>query len=313
MKLGYFFIFTSLALGLASCEYKSEMDDLEGFLGVPVTAELSLSSYSAEMTESLTYFTLDFSSSTVSLHTVLAASLSATYLPANGYLDAYSSSAANGYFIIEDTYVTVSGSSKTIVDGTITVTASATDDADTYSYTVSTVIFDEDDTCYKLSWEGEMTYEGLGSDEDTDALTNLLYCTNYYSLYASWGWEYHLVSVEFGTDDITYSYDSSTYTSTYGGTGNTIRIEFYTAAGEIPTGTLTPSVTADDVAEGEFGIGYDGTYGVSGTTWFTYEDGTATSYEYVTDGTVTIEDNGDGTYTLTVDSSVVTVTCIGEL
>lgn len=626
MKLRYIFLVSAIVLGLASCEYNSEIDDLEGVFDAPTTAELSLSSYSSELDGKLRYFTLDFSSSSVSLHTVLVGTSSNPYLPSNGYTEAYSSDANNGYFIIEDTYVTDGGSAKTITDGTITVSQSSTETADVYAYTLSAVIFAEDGDAYKLSWEGEMTWEGdpaaieltqvlsatnwlaygygnylsislatedissefswttytttysgtgymlsidiysedgylhegtyspssaggsveegtygigytysyygtdydygttwftitdgslsaqyitegdlvvtrtssgwnisydngdiwcefdgaiddltdpddsySGSDAEADLteciyassnvgygtysvtmylatedvtysydsatytatytgpgnwlaldlyssdgyihegtytacstggsigenefgigydaeywgytyenwgtvwwtvdddgnttgekvtdgtltvervsagwritltsstvntifegaiddltdpddiytgtyeLTNLLTYTDYYTTYLTYGMEVHLYGLELGTSEMSYSYDSDTWTATYSGSGNVLKVEVYTAEGGLDEGTYTPCTTAGSPAEGEFGIGYDGTYGVSGTVWYTYEDGTATSYQYITDGTVTVEDNNDGTYTITVESSVVNATWTGAI
>lgn len=619
MKFRYIFIVAALMLGLASCEYNSELDDLEGVYDAPTVAELSLSSYSSELDGKLRYFTLDFTSSSLSLHTVLVGTSTNPYLPSNGYTEASADDAKNGYFITDDTYVTVSGSASYITDGTITVSQSSTETADVYAYTLSAVLFDASGDAYKLSWEGEMTWEGdpaaieltqvlsatnwvaygygnylsislatedissefswttytttysgtgymlsidiysedgylhegtygpssaggsveegtygigylyystydygtcwftitdgatsaqyitegdlvvtrtssgwnisynngdiwcefdgaiddltdpddsysgssdatqltqllavtnwaswgwgnyatikLGTDditysydsstytetiggdgnyvsidiylsngylyagtygpssaggtvdegtygigysyygyadygtcwfevEDGSAtatyieegditvtrtasgfnisydngdisfeydgaiddlldpddtytgtyeLSNLLTYTDYYTTYLSWGMEMHLFGLELGTSEMSYTYDSSTWTATYSGSGNVLKVEVYTAAGGLDEGTYTPCTTAGSPGEGEFGIGYDGTYGVSGTVWYTYEDGTATSYEYITDGTVTIEDNNDDTYTITVESSVVNATWTGAV
>ena len=286
MKLRYIIIISALVLGLASCEYNSNLDDLEGLYDAPTTAELSLSSYSSELDGKLRYFTLDFTSSSVSLHTVLVGTSTNPYLPSNGYTEAYSSAAKNGYFIIDDTYVTVSGSSKTITDGTITVSESSTDTDDVYAYTISAVIFDEDGDAYKLTWEGEMTWEG---DPSAIELTQVLSTTNW----VAYGYGNYL-SLTLATDDITSEFSWTTYTYSYTGTGYMLSIDIYSEDGYLHEGTYGPSSAGGSVEEGTYGIGYlYYSYYDYGTCWFTVTDGTAVA-EYITEGDLVVTRTSSG-------------------
>lgn len=142
-----------------------------------------------------------------------------------------------------------------------------------------------------------------GGSDDSTKLTQFFAVTDYYTMFAS-----SLVGVEVGTEGVTRTVEG--WTTTYGGSGNYLKIEFYSADGKLAAGTYTASAE-NSPAEGEFGIGYDGQWGASGTTWYTVTDGEL-SYEYVTDGTAVVEVDGD-TYTITIESSVVNATYTGPL
>lgn len=100
------------------------------------------------------------------------------------------------------------------------------------------------------------------------------------------------------------------------GSGNHLKIEFYSEDGKLAPGTYTASVDPAALKEGEFGIGYDvvndyGSY-IYGTTWSTYTDGQVTNAEKVEDGTVVVEEDG-GVYTITLLSSTVNARYEGPL
>lgn len=142
-----------------------------------------------------------------------------------------------------------------------------------------------------------------GGSDDSTKLTQFFAVTDYYTMFGS-----SLVGVEVGTEGVTRTVEG--WTTTYGGSGNYLKIEFYSADGKLAAGTYTASAE-NSPAEGEFGIGYDGQWGASGTTWYTVTDGEL-SYEYVTDGTAVVEVDGD-TYTIKLESSVVNATYTGKL
>lgn len=144
---------------------------------------------------------------------------------------------------------------------------------------------------------------GEGGSDGSTQLTQFFAVTDYFTMFGS-----SLVGVEVGTEGVTRTVEG--WTTTYGGTGNYLKIEFYSADGKLAAGTYTASA-ANSPAEGEFGIGYDGDWGASGTTWYTVTDGEL-SYEYVTDGTAVVEVDGD-TYTIKLESSVINATYTGKL
>jgi len=145
----------------------------------------------------------------------------------------------------------------------------------------------------------------VGGDEGGDDSTKL---TQFFAFNDYTGWGSSLVGVEAGTDGVTRTVEG--WTTTYGGSGNYLKIEFYSADGKLAAGTYTASAE-NSPAEGEFGKGYDGQWGASGTTWYTVTDGEV-SYEYITDGTATVEVDGD-TYTIKLESSVINATYTGKL
>ena len=102
------------------------------------------------------------------------------------------------------------------------------------------------------------------------------------------------------------------YADSYTGTGNMLKLELYSSDGTVAPGTYTACATGGTVGEGEFGIGYDGMWGASGTTWYGITDGVPDAGQYVTDGTVTVSLEGD-IYTIELASSVVNATYVGKL
>ena len=147
-------------------------------------------------------------------------------------------------------------------------------------------------------------YSGGGGDFSGVELTQFCGLVDYFSMY-----QVNLVGMELATAGVTVT--AGAWGNTYGGDGNYIKLELYTADGSVAPGTYTPCATGGEVTEGTFGIGYDGMWGASGTTWYTLSGGTATSV-YVTDGTVTVEVEGD-IYTITLQSSTVNAQYKGKL
>lgn len=100
------------------------------------------------------------------------------------------------------------------------------------------------------------------------------------------------------------------------GSGNHLKIEFYSEDGKLAPGTYTAAADPAALQPGEFGPGYDyvSDWGTSiyGSTWTTYADDQIAAQEKVADGTVTVAEDG-GIYTIRLQSSTVTTTYIGPL
>ena len=127
------------------------------------------------------------------------------------------------------------------------------------------------------------------------------------------------VTINMATDGVTGTYDPATWSTVYSGTGHYLALDVYSADGKLAPGTYTACAAGGQIAEGEFGIGWDpgDLWGIGmvfenwGTCWWTVNDG-ATSAEKVVDGTLKVEVDGD-VYTITLESSLVNAQYIGTL
>ena len=144
---------------------------------------------------------------------------------------------------------------------------------------------------------------GGGSGFDGTSLTQFLGSADYT------GYGINLAGVDLGTDGITVT--AGAWGNTYGGDGNYLKLEFYSTDGKLAPGNYTACAVGGTVGEGEFGIGYDGAWGASGTTWYTMAAGTATG-QYVTDGTLSVTLEGN-VYTITLTSSTINAQYVGTL
>ena len=90
-----------------------------------------------------------------------------------------------------------------------------------------------------------------------------------------------------------------------GGDGLYLKIEYYcTTTDGLPVpGVYNACAEGGAVGEGEFGIGYDGMFGASGTTLYTVSGGQY-PYEYITDGKLTITADGSD-YDVILDCSLI--------
>ena len=96
------------------------------------------------------------------------------------------------------------------------------------------------------------------------------------------------------------------------GSGEHLKIEFYSEDGKLAAGTYTASKENSPKA-GEFGIGYDySETAVYGSTWNVYADDKVASSQKITDGTAIVEVSGD-VYTITLKSSVANAQFVGKL
>lgn len=144
-----------------------------------------------------------------------------------------------------------------------------------------------------------------GGDFDGVVLTQFCGLTNYYVLY---GEQAPIIGVDLATEDVVVT--PGGWGNTYSGSGNYLKLEFGTADGNIATGTYTACEVGGTVGPTEFGIGYDGYFGASGTAWYTVAE--TNTYEYVVDGTLTIDKDGDN-YVIILKSSVVNAKYVGPL
>lgn len=113
--------------------------------------------------------------------------------------------------------------------------------------------------------------------------------------YAQMGW-IGLIDIQLGNGSLVGTYDEATYTTTYSGSGDFLQIEVY---GEQGVGTLERGTyeIADDASFGpmKFKVGAVGMYGDGGTFVKPYTDGVAGDAKFITEGTLTIEGEGDAT------------------
>lgn len=123
------------------------------------------------------------------------------------------------------------------------------------------------------------------------------------------GFGIQMVGVEFLSAGITAV--PGDWGLTYGGDGQYLKLELYSADGTVAPGSYKACAEGGTVGAGEFGIGYDGMFGASGTTWYTVTAGEAAG-TYVTDGELTVEQAG-ADYTITLTSSVITARYVGKL
>ena len=151
-------------------------------------------------------------------------------------------------------------------------------------------------------------YTGAIADLDPDGgnggavvmMNNVLGVTNF----AQMGW-IGLIDIQLGSGDLAGTYDEATFSTTYSGSGEFLQIEVYSEQG---VGTLERGTyeIADDSSFGpmKFKVGAVGMYGDGGTYSKTYSDSVAGETNFITDGTLTIEGEGDATkITLTTEAA----------
>ncbi len=110
-----------------------------------------------------------------------------------------------------------------------------------------------------------------------------------------------ILTLQFNTDGVTPTVNG--WTTTWSGTGAYFKTDIYCADGTLAAGTYVASATGGVVGANEFGIGYDyedwGEYGKNwGTCWFDITEGVVGEGKKITEGTITVEVDDDGNYTL---------------
>lgn len=293
----------------ASCE-QSTLEPLTGMFPKPTESALTTLAKGYEGVDEggLRIFNLSLSGDGITLNAALVGTVNNTYIPATSYTAAELSAAKTGNYVIGQTTVTDGGTTKRITDGSITVSYTEAATENDYNYTISTIIFAEDDSCYKLEWAGILHFE----PEPPLEMTQLLSASSAFAY--GGGPSCNLV---LATDGVSSYFDMATYSNVYTGTGNYLSIDLYTADGKLHEGTYGPCAVGGTLTEGTFGIGYDNyayaAYGIilynQGTCWFTLDNSVSTA-DKILDGTITVTFSGDN-FTLLLESSTVNVTYTG--
>lgn len=117
------------------------------------------------------------------------------------------------------------------------------------------------------------------------------------------GWGMQMIGLDLYSDGCTV--ESANWQYTYTGEGHYLKLEIYSADGSVAPGVYEVS---SELAEGKVNAGND----MGGTEWFQVADGAATSLGKVTDGTVTVEQDGD-TYTIIIESTTCKARYVGTL
>lgn len=134
----------------------------------------------------------------------------------------------------------------------------------------------------------------LDPDGNSGTVVQMTSCVGV-SNYAQLGWT-GLIDIQLANGDVTASTDPATYQTTYEGNGDFIQIEVYSQQG---VGTLARGTyeIADDSSFGEmkFKAGAVGMYGDGGTFVKPVVDGQLGEAKFITEGTLTIEGEGDAT------------------
>ena len=128
------------------------------------------------------------------------------------------------------------------------------------------------------------------------------------------------VTINLAEEGITSTQDPNTWQTTWEGEGHYLALDVYSADGKLAPGTYTACAAGGQIAEGEFGIGWDpgDLWGIGmvfenwGTCWWNVSGGAATAEAKVLDGTLTVAVDGE-TYTITLESSAVNARYVGTL
>ena len=128
------------------------------------------------------------------------------------------------------------------------------------------------------------------------------------------------VTINLAEEGISSTTDPATWQTTWEGEGHYLALDVYSADGKLAPGTYTACAAGGQIAEGEFGIGWDpgDLWGIGmvfenwGTCWWAVADGAAVCEAKVVDGTLTVSVDGD-VYTITLESSAVNAQYVGPM
>ena len=128
------------------------------------------------------------------------------------------------------------------------------------------------------------------------------------------------VTINLAEEGISSTTDPATWQTTWTGEGHYLALDVYSADGKLAPGTYTACAAGGQIAEGEFGIGWDpgDLWGIGmvfenwGTCWWAVADGAAVCEAKVLDGTLTVSVDGD-VYTITLESSAVNAQYVGPM
>ncbi|MBR5567752.1 MAG: hypothetical protein IKW27_03320 [Bacteroidales bacterium] len=127
------------------------------------------------------------------------------------------------------------------------------------------------------------------------------------------------VTINLAEEGISSTTDAN-WQTTWEGEGHYLALDVYSADGKLAPGTYTACAAGGQIAEGEFGIGWDpgDLWGIGmvfenwGTCWWAVADGAAVCEAKVLDGTLTVSVDGD-VYTITLESSAVNAQYVGPM
>ena len=128
------------------------------------------------------------------------------------------------------------------------------------------------------------------------------------------------VTINLAEEGISSTTDPATWQTVWEGEGHYLALDVYSADGKLAPGTYTACAAGGQIAEGEFGIGWDpgDLWGIGmvfenwGTCWWNVAGGAAVCEAKVLDGTLTVAVDGD-TYTITLESSAVNARYVGPI
>ena len=121
------------------------------------------------------------------------------------------------------------------------------------------------------------------------------------------GWGMPMVGIDLYSDGCTVKMANWQYT--YSGTGYHLKLEIYSKDGKIAPGVYKLHLVENNVLPENCIKAGDAS---GGTEWIDVKDGKNAGATKITDGTVTVEENG-GVYTLTIESSVCKARYVGPL
>ena len=128
------------------------------------------------------------------------------------------------------------------------------------------------------------------------------------------------VTINLAEEGISSTTDPATWQTVWEGEGHYLALDVYSADGKLAPGTYTACAAGGQIAEGEFGIGWDpgDLWGIGmvfenwGTCWWNVAGGAAIAEAKVLDGTLTVAVDGD-VYTITLESSAVNAQYVGPM
>ena len=128
------------------------------------------------------------------------------------------------------------------------------------------------------------------------------------------------VTINLAEEGISSATDPNTWQTTWTGEGHYLALDVYSADGKLAPGTYTACAAGGQIAEGQFGIGWDpgDLWGIGmvfenwGTCWWNVSGGAAVAEAKVLDGTLTVAVEGD-VYTITLESSAVNARYVGPM
>ncbi len=211
-------------------------------------------------------------------------------------------------------------SAEKILDGTIKVSVKGDNLVITLKSSVANARFTYPIANFVDGQGAAIEVVNLGGDEEEEGedTGNYLALTKFFSMTDYNPNGITMVGLELGTDGLTVTQQEmwGYVFNTIGGNGNHLKVEIYSADGTLAAGTYVPCATEGAPGPGEFNYGYDyvsewGT-NVYGSCWSTYENDAVTASEKITDGTITVEADGD-IYTITLNTSVTSARYVGKL